>query len=162
MKVTVSGATPALARELQDAARFYGKILLNNDVFTNIILSIEINSNMESVGSCHDEEYGRFPTIFAIDLLGNPEIEDPIKTLAHEMVHLKQFATGQLSNVVVVTKGGNPTWQTKWEGNVWEPQGNEHPYFDSPWEIEAYGREVGLYERWVEFYNANHVDYMAK
>jgi hypothetical protein len=34
-------------------------------------------------------------------------------------------------------------------GKVWKPNGKEDHYFDSPWEIEAFGREVGLYQKWL-------------
>jgi hypothetical protein len=36
-------------------------------------------------------------------------------------------------------------------GEVWKAKRKEDDYFDSPWEIEAYGREVGLYAKWVQY-----------
>jgi hypothetical protein len=34
-------------------------------------------------------------------------------------------------------------------GEIWKPKGKEHHYYDAPWEIEAYGREVGLMHHWI-------------
>lgn len=62
-----------------------------------------------------------------------------ISTIAHEMVHIKQMFRGQL----VMNLDHN-----KWNGKYFSAKYN---YYDSPWEIEAYGREVGLTHK---YYNA--------
>jgi hypothetical protein len=65
------------------------------------------------------------------------------------MVHVKQHAKNELqSGVMVATRGGLKMY-SKWQGEIWKPKPREDHYFDSPWEIEAYGREVGLYQKWV-------------
>jgi hypothetical protein len=61
-------------------------------------------------------------------------------TLAHEMVHVRQYATGQLSTCVV-------SGSIIWKGRAL----NNRDYWTTPWEIEAYGREVGLYARYREW-----------
>ena len=66
--------------------------------------------------------------------------EDLITALFHEMVHVKQYAQGELYESV---KQGKHRWQGKWL-----PKDPE--YWDRPWEIEAHGREVGLFVRWAE------------
>jgi hypothetical protein len=55
-----------------------------------------------------------------------------ISTIAHEMVHIRQMFRGEL-----VMKAA----YSRWNGKDY-PIG--YDYFNSPWEIEAYGREVGL------------------
>ena len=51
-----------------------------------------------------------------------------LTTLAHELVHVKQYELGQLT------------------------QNNEsdYNYWDKPSEIEAHGREIGLFITWAE------------
>ena len=59
-----------------------------------------------------------------------------LQCLAHEMVHVKQYAKGELK---FHEKGNMVTFQRE------QYQGDE--YWESLWEIEAYGREVGLYQK---------------
>jgi hypothetical protein len=64
-----------------------------------------------------------------------------LKNLAHELVHVKQFARRELVDLGEVGK-------TKFLGkNVCEKKTH---YYDTPWEIEAYGREIGLYTRYMD------------
>ena len=59
-------------------------------------------------------------------------------TLAHEMVHVKQFAKGQL--------------HTEGDKNYWMGERVTHrvKYLDQPWEVEAFQRQEILFRRAVE------------
>ena len=59
-----------------------------------------------------------------------------LTTVAHEMVHVKQYVRRELV--------GDYTWQ----GKTINPKRCD--YWDQPWEIEAHGRECGLFVRWAE------------
>ena len=61
--------------------------------------------------------------------------EDLITAIFHEMVHVKQYARKEL------------TVNHAWKG---VPIDQETEYWDLPWEIEAHGREVGLFIRWAQ------------
>jgi hypothetical protein len=63
-------------------------------------------------------------------------------TLAHEVVHVKQYATGELRDY------RKRYHRTRWQGKVVDE--HEVYYYDLPWEIEAHGREGGMYIRWQE------------
>ena len=63
-----------------------------------------------------------------------------METIAHEMVHVKQYSKGEL---IDMSRSG----QTKWQ-NV--PVNKQTNYWDQPWEIEAHGKELGLFIRWAE------------
>jgi len=52
-------------------------------------------------------------------------------------VHVKQYARREL----------HPVHDT-WCGKTYNPK--KVSYWDLPWEIEAHGREVGLFVRWAE------------
>ena len=76
-----------------------------------------------------------------------------LKTLAHELVHVKQYVMGEL------------TWRDRgllWKGHLYTP---EHlgEYFDTPYEIEAFGRERGLLvtflATWTEIEKEMGIDY---
>ena len=69
----------------------------------------------------------------------NPTPSIMLSSLAHEMVHIKQFATGELVD--------NPSGKTvKWMGKRVSVR-DDDGYWTLPWEIEAYGRQPGLYAR---------------
>jgi hypothetical protein len=59
--------------------------------------------------------------------------------LGHELVHIKQY----LNNEIFDYKSGD----VRYKGSYFDSsyQDNEELYYDSPWEVEAYGRELGLY-----------------
>ena len=76
-----------------------------------------------------------------------------LKTLAHELVHVKQYVMNELS------------WRERgllWKGRLYTP---EHlgEYFETPYEIEAFGRERGLLvcflARWSEIEKELGLDY---
>ena len=57
-----------------------------------------------------------------------------LRTLAHELVHVKQYLVGDLS------------WRDKgmlWKGEIFAPE-YLTDQLDTPYEVEAYGREKGL------------------
>lgn len=60
------------------------------------------------------------------------KIEELFYTIAHEMVHVKQYAKGQLKTY----KKRNGKNGFKWLGKCYETD-----YLDSPWEIEAFSKE---------------------
>ena len=64
-----------------------------------------------------------------------------LETVAHEMVHVKQYARNEMSDTVTQKKF------YKWKDTL-VPESTD--YWDLPWEIEANGREVGLFIRWAQ------------
>lgn len=152
MLVTVTKTTEKNKKLLVEAANFFANILMDPRMVRNITLDIEIVSGLDVEGECVDEEGTKNPRWFTINLR-KQGIDDMIKVLAHEMVHVKQHAKNELQGGVIVATRGGLKMSSKWMGEVWKPKAKEHPYFDAPWEIEAYGREVGLFQRYVEFKN---------
>ena len=100
----------------------------------NISPTIEINFRRMSKDPnygycCHLED-----NEFEIDLKRTLRLRDMLTTLAHELVHVKQHVNGELD------------------------QGSEEglDYWDKPSEIEAHGREIGLFIRWCESERLGH------
>lgn len=155
MEIHVFGTkNKKLIRELTDAAEFYAGILFDPRMARNIELDIEINKSLDVEGHCVCEEEKKNPRFFTIELRNKRTDEDVFKTLAHEMVHVKQYAKNQLYKRFGLSRGAVGI-ESVWEGKCWRPKRAEHKYFDSPWEVEAYGREVGLYLRWLEYKNVS-------
>ena len=59
--------------------------------------------------------------------------------LGHELVHIKQY----LNNEIFDYKSGDIRYKGSYFDSSYAE--NEELYYDSPWEVEAYGREWGLY-----------------
>ena len=99
----------------------------------NISPTIEINfkrmSKDPNYGYCCDLDDGEFE----IDIKRTLRLRDMLTTLAHELVHVKQYVNGEMPADIT-------------EGDYW----------DRPHEIEAHGRETGLFIRWAETNKLSH------
>ena len=87
-------------------------------------ISIDVEFVSTAGGGCVDMEDGEF----LIEINNRMREISIIKTVLHEMIHVKQYAEGRLT-------------QTEWMGRP-HP---DLPYRELPWEIEAYAREQELY-----------------
>ena len=76
---------------------------------------------------------------FEIEVDRNLSLRKLLTTVAHEMVHVKQYARKELKA------------DYNWLGKTYAP--TKVSYWDQPWEIEAHGREIGLFVRWAEANN---------
>ena len=92
----------------------------------NIDPYIEVCFQRQSycLGGCTQIDRGEY----MIDIDRSLKLRDMLTTLAHELVHVKHYECGELTQNI--------------EENI--------PYWDKPSEIEAYGREVGLFVTWAE------------
>jgi hypothetical protein len=112
----------------------------------NLEIDIELDPNLDVQGVCINEDDTRRSRFFTIQLRNGSD--DLIQTLAHEMVHVKQYAKNEHVKRFATAKGGLRI-ESVWLGKPWRPKKNENGYYDAPWEIEAYGREVGLMHHWI-------------
>lgn len=135
---------------LKEAAEFFSNILMSKNI--NLTVDIEVQGyKYDLSGECINEDGTRRSRWFTI-LLKNEPLNDMVRTLAHEMVHVKQHVRNELGDrAIVMHKNGKMTTHTEWKGSAWVPGRNENGYFDAPWEIEAYGREVGLTHRFLQY-----------
>lgn len=150
MQITITGMLGKRKEKalLKEAAEFFAHQLMDPRMVRNLIIDIEVRKNLDVQGECVDEEGTRNPRFFTI-ALRSQDLDEMIKTLSHEMVHVKQYAKNELKSGVMVAARGGLKMSSKWMGEVWKPKGKEDHYYDAPWEIEAYGREVGLFAKWV-------------
>lgn len=134
------------------AALFYAKELLSDKMADNITVKIRFNSKMDAMGYANvtDCNERNRPREFEIELYSLMSAKDILKTLAHEMVHVKQFAYGETNESL-----------TRWKGQVQ----TQDDYWLSPWEVEAHGMEIGLFAKfatkeklWEVFNNVNNLD----
>jgi len=124
----------------ENALRYYLKKLgMTEQELEDVEVSLFLRKS-EDRGCCQYDLGVRRPRQFEIIISpGGPY--SPLQVLAHEAVHLKQFIRGEL---LLFSKC------CKWKGRVWKQGETElDSYYDSTWEIEAYGKEEGLYVRFL-------------
>jgi hypothetical protein len=119
---------------VERAAQFYAKELIpNTRIRNNCLTEIHFDSKLGEYGFASVEDYNsrKQPRHFIIEI--NPLIGSRrmLETLAHEMVHIKQYIFGETNDEL-----------TKWRNKKIDP--DKIDYWVQPWEIDAYGRETGL------------------
>jgi hypothetical protein len=97
-------------------------------------ITVRLCKPQGAMGYCLETDNDR---TFEIELDKTQSMRNLLETLAHEMVHVKQYARREL----------NPRVDC-WMGKTYNPK--KVSYWDLPWEIEAHGRETGLFVRYCE------------
>lgn len=148
MKIKFVGKPVKITKkECREAIKFYTSLLMSPRVAKNLDLEVTFTPKFykltKNIAEAYYEEYDPdIPKLFTIEIddeLGRPSL---LKALAHEMVHVKQYRTGELKDLV---RRAN---RVNYKGEVVDTK--ETNYYDQPFEIEAYGREVGLYRRYIK------------
>lgn len=123
------------------AANFYGNELFKSkQLLSRIDLTIQFkiyNPEDDDIGCTMVSGLNKSnrPRKFKIIIRDGLGAAASLKCIAHEMVHVKQFALGELS-----LDG------TKWKK---ERLPSDVDYYYEPCEIEAYGLEVGLWKKFL-------------
>lgn len=129
----------------KDAVKFFGMHLLGDNLYHKVAINIKFDSSLskkQEYAYCDWEDQNYKAREFTITIDPNLGKRNMLLALAHEMVHVKQYAKGELKDYVRMNK-------TKWRDEIIES--DELDYWDQPWEIEAHGRERGLYFRFLNF-----------
>ena len=125
-------------KTIKRAIAFYADYLMRNHSKVNLQLEFEkdLQKNYKDEGWIVSEGDGNF-TIVLDAKFGKRKL---LIALAHEMVHLKQYHSRKLS--------------FNERKKLHRYAGKTYPenmfYWERPWEIEAFGRELGLYKMFVD------------
>jgi len=130
-------------KEIAYATNWYGEMLMGKRLCKNLKIDIIFQELGDYHGFCGimDDEYK--PRYFELLISWEEERPTILRSIAHEMVHVKQFARREL----VDTSHD----KSKYLGSVIKT--DDVDYWDLPFEIEAFGREIGLYTRYTEHLN---------
>lgn len=143
MNVRIRGFNEVLTRtEIKTALNFFASKLMSGRLADALHIDLLHDPKMKLDGMvCWSDRHYR-PRCF--EMLLNPNLgkRKQLLALAHEMVHVKQYAKGELA---YSTRVGLEKWQGEF---ITEDQ---FSYYEKPWEIEAYGREVGLYHMYMSW-----------
>ena len=130
--VEVLGGTQSQRKYAESMVQFCIDTLMPR--MTTLDIEVKLTVPQGAMGYCLETDNNR---TFEIEVDSKLTLRKLLETVAHELVHVKQYARREL----------HPVNQT-WCGKTYNPK--KVSYWDLPWEIEAHGREVGLFVRWCE------------
>lgn len=154
MKIIIRGRNNKITRrEVNLASKWMCRFLLGEDSKPlKIKIVFRIPENRKECGSVYfPRSHYRFPKSFFIDI--NPRLSRRMQliTLAHELVHVKQYVLGELRD-------------TKYEKWVrWKNKkiaffnSAGFTYKNAPWEIEAHGKEYKIYRKYCDYLIENNI-----
>lgn len=147
MLVTVTGLNdPAFEATVVKASKFYLRLIMPRHIIPHITLDIDFLGKLDQDADGYCDVTGhnirKKPREFQIQVRRNKSKRYMMMTLAHEIVHLKQYAMGELDENMNVWKGKRIP--------------SDMDYWDAPWEIEAHGREYGLWSRFAKRFKINY------
>jgi hypothetical protein len=144
--ITLRGGTSKQKKLAKSLAEFCIERLMSFRSSKNLDIRIAFKKFLykktESFGeTAYYEDSGTPPKDFIIEIDEKLNLRSMLETVAHEMVHVKQWATGEM-------KETRKSFITKFRKH--EVNSEKVDYWDQPWEIEALGREEGLFIKWAE------------
>jgi len=171
MHVSTKGVgSRALSFQLRQAAQFYARELMSERLCQTLDLEIVVKKNdktFREAGLAEWLDQTPRPKEFRIIIAHQKkkDFQEYFKILAHEMVHVKQYAKDEMTSLIKVVKKGKV--EQYWRGSSFALASKRRPvtrmkkvitddrgrdYYYQPWEVEAFGLEVGLYNYYVEKY----------
>jgi hypothetical protein len=144
MFLNITGGTKKERALVESIAVFSGYYLMTDKTADKLEIDIELMGNLyKECGSLADvvyEDNNFRPKEYTLRVDKTFTLRRMLESIAHEMVHISQFATGRWVEL-------ENTKTTRFDGKEYKKMPK---YWDRPWEIEAHGREVGLFLQWVD------------
>ena len=154
MILHVKGSNKAIRKLVESATRFYAEKLMGKRLTENLKITVNLNRNLLSKegleGSAVWEDDSYRPREFIVEIDSTVKVRNLLLTLAHEMVHVKQWAKDEMYEYL------NTIGMVRFKGEKVHLDSLE--YWDQPWEIEAYGKQLGLFIRYCEYMNFERED----
>ena len=146
MLLHIKGSNKYNRKLIEAATWWYADKLMGKRLMSGLEIHINLRKNLIDKEDCEgtatwEDDYCDRPKEFTIELDVTYSIRDALITLAHEMVHVKQWAKGEMYEYL---KPGLVRFhKTKFDiDNI--------DYWDYPWEVEAFGKQLGLFIRFCE------------
>ncbi len=144
-KIHVHGRDAKYRSLIRKAAKWMLADLVSPRLCQKLVVRIKLNrhlyANENIMGDCEWMDDNKRPKEFTIRLYAGPNRKRTLKTLSHELIHVKQFAKREMydhvQNIDLVT----------WKGQ--RIDSNMVDYEDHPWEKEAYMMEKILLNKWA-------------
>jgi hypothetical protein len=151
MELTYTGKPVRVSlKEYDYATNWIMSRLVSKKLMKNISVELSLRKIKGLNGQTEVADDRKYPREFVVVV--NPYLsrKSQLSTLAHELVHVKQFATGELKSEL---RGTLQKWKDSYVDH------SETEYFDLPWEVEAWGREHGLYVRYLRHLHEENISF---
>jgi len=132
MIIEVTGGSKSQRKHTQGMVEFCVETLMPR--MRTLDIEVKLCNPTGALGYCLELDNHRE---FELEIDKTQPLRRLLETVAHEMVHVKQYARRELL----------PNTEN-WMGKTYDPK--KVSYWDLPWEIEAHGRETGLFIRYCE------------
>jgi hypothetical protein len=150
MQLAVTCLPQKISRKyIREAADFFAHKLMSSRLVDALTVHItfdtrDLESGEDGYVVFDGDDPQRPPRSFMIVIRPSLPKKTIMQSLAHEMVHVKQYAKGELKYLPRLHKLRyyNLVVDEDYEDST------DDAYWDSPWEIEAWGRAPGLYRRY--------------
>ena len=147
MIINITGGTKELRELSESLINYCANMMFSKKLNDSIVLDLEFTKKLYKedgiLGELDFDDSNHRPREFTMTVDCSVSKRRIMETIAHEMVHVKQYAKGEL---VDLERCGSTTWHKQ----VVDSKTN---YWDLPWEVEAHGKEMGLFIRWAEHHN---------
>ena len=126
-----------LTQSRLQAIGFFADKLLTKQLNRHIIVNVVFRKNLDHLGLTYVDDYNSSGKLreFTLEIYRDQIEEEILKTLAHELVHVRQYSIGDLNEEA-----------TLWQGRLME---SNLAYDNQPWEIEANELADILYEEYI-------------
>ena len=145
MLLHIKGSNKKVRKVVEQAAWYYAEKLMGKRLLGSLEITINLKKDLlikeGNEGSAIWEDDGYRSREFSIELDTTVKIRNLLITLAHEMVHVKQWAKNEMYEYM-------EPHMVRFKGEKIHLK--ETDYWDYPWEIEAYGKQLGLFVRFCE------------
>ena len=147
MIVNIKGSTKKTRELVETAAWFYAEKLMGMRLAKTLEININLIRNytekMDCEGTCIWDDWAtaKTPRGYTIELDSSISLRNLLINLAHEFVHVKQWVRGEMYEYASPNK-------VRFMKKVYDMKDISYYYY--PCEIEAFGRQEGLFIRWCE------------
>ncbi len=148
MILNIKGSTKATRALIERASWYYAEKLMGKRLLGTLEININLIRNYTEKEGCEGsaiwnewDDLKKTPRGYTIELDSSINLRNILINLAHELVHVKQWVKGEMYEYA----SPNMVRFMKKKYDM-----NDLDYFDYPWEIEAFGRQLGLFVRMCE------------
>jgi hypothetical protein len=126
--------------EIKSAIQYFADNLVSKQLQRHVSIKISLVTHTENFGEVEITDYNmkEQPRDFTLYIDKTIPEKEKIRTIAHELVHVKQYLYNELNEQM-----------TRWRGKKVSEDDFEN-YFDRPWEKEAYELGDKLYDRYIK------------
>lgn len=147
MNIETFGSPISIHRDMAiNALKFYSESLMSSRLHSKLSIRLFFKTNLIKTdgieASCVWEDKNIRAREFMVLVDSGLTKSNLLKSLAHETVHIKQYATGQLRHYMYKTP------DTKWFDTFVDD--TKIPYHKLPWEVEAWDLEPVLYRDFLK------------